>query len=271
MGGTWLLNRYPGCACDVPAHLYSLSFEPNPDWSEAYAGAEEIHASRLALVALFALVPATVSSESEIQRLCKAYIKRVYEKYNLAPHTRLNTRLTRAEWTPSLQRWRVTLESGEILQPRFLFGCAGILHHPKTPAVPGKDKFKGRMFHSAEWDRATDFSAKKVVVVGSGASAVQFVPIIAEPGRWSSTHTFGDLVGVSQCSESPELHTVFVRRLLLKTSPKCAVCLSLSLSLSLPLEFHSTSIANKGGRTATIPHARSRRGGLLCSSARPTG
>ena len=155
VGGTWLLNRYPGCACDVPAHLYSYSFEPNPDWSEAYAAAEEIH----------------------------AYIKRVYEKYDLAPRTRLRTRLKRAMWVPQLRRWRVALESGEVLQPRFLFSCVGALHYPQIPDVPGKESFKGTMFHSAEWDHATDFSGKKVVVVGSGASAVQFVPEVAEQAQ----------------------------------------------------------------------------------------
>ncbi|CAE7210985.1 unnamed protein product [Symbiodinium necroappetens] len=152
VGGTWLLNRYPGCACDVPAHLYSYSFEPNPDWSEAYAGSEEIH----------------------------AYIKRVYEKYDLAPHTRLCTRLKKAEWMPQRQRWRVMLESDEVLEPRFLFSCVGALHYPQVPDVPGMERFRGKMFHSAEWDHGVDFTGKRVVVVGSGASAVQFVPVVAE-------------------------------------------------------------------------------------------
>jgi cation diffusion facilitator CzcD-associated flavoprotein CzcO len=151
IGGTWWDNRYPGCACDIPSHLYSFSFAPSSEWTRMYPGQQEIH----------------------------AYLKRCVERYGLAPYLRLNTRFREAVWDQSEGVWNATAGDGMRIRARVLVSGMGALHVPRYPDLKGFDRFKGPAFHSATWDHSVDLSEKNVAVVGTGASAIQFVPQIA--------------------------------------------------------------------------------------------
>ena len=152
IGGTWFLNRYPGCACDVPSHLYSFSFDQNPGWSRAYSPAPEIW----------------------------RYQKATAEKHGITPFIRCNAEVARAEYDEAAQLWRLTLASGEAVSARALVAGAGILHVPFYPQIEGAASFAGKTMHTAKWDDAYDLSGKRVAVIGTGASAIQLVPAIAE-------------------------------------------------------------------------------------------
>jgi cation diffusion facilitator CzcD-associated flavoprotein CzcO len=151
IGGTWYVNQYPGCACDIPSHLYSFSFERNPDWSRMYSGRDEI----------------------------QRYLKACSEKYGLAPYIRLNTRMRKAAWDEAAALWRVTLADGTTLRALVLVSAVGALHIPRYPDIPGMEKFAGPTFHSTWWDESVPLEGKRVAVIGTGASAIQFVPEIA--------------------------------------------------------------------------------------------
>jgi cation diffusion facilitator CzcD-associated flavoprotein CzcO len=152
IGGTWFLNRYPGCACDVPSHLYSFSFDQNPGWSRAYSPAPEIW----------------------------RYQKATAEKHGIMPFVRCNAEVARAEYDEAAQLWHLTLKSGEAVAARALVAGAGILHVPAYPKIKGAESFTGKTMHTAKWDDAYDLSAKRVAVIGTGASAIQLVPAIAD-------------------------------------------------------------------------------------------
>jgi cation diffusion facilitator CzcD-associated flavoprotein CzcO len=149
VGGTWRDNSYPGCACDVPSHLYSFSFAPNPDWSSTYSGQAEIW----------------------------AYIRKVARDRGLVPQIRFNCNLEAASWDGAAGCWRLQTSQGPITA-RVLVTASGALSDPAIPALPGLDRFRGRAFHSATWDHDYDLTGKRVAVVGTGASAVQFIPEI---------------------------------------------------------------------------------------------
>ncbi|MGN7125981.1 flavin-containing monooxygenase [Methylorubrum thiocyanatum] len=149
IGGTWRANTYPGAACDVPSQLYSLSFAPKSDWSRLFAPQAEI----------------------------KSYLEGLVAGHGLAPFLRLETRVERAVFDAAAGLWRVETDKGR-LSARVLVGAMGALHHPSVPRIPGLDGFSGTAFHSAAWDHACDLRAKRVGVIGTGASAVQFVPEI---------------------------------------------------------------------------------------------
>jgi cation diffusion facilitator CzcD-associated flavoprotein CzcO len=149
VGGTWHFNTYPGCACDVPSHLYSFSFEPNPHWTQTYSPQQEID----------------------------AYLKRTATKYGIRPHVRLNTEVTDAAWDDDAQRWTVETSDG-VYAGRVLVAGQGGLAEPSIPDLPGLDEFEGHTFHSARWDHDFDLRGKRVAAVGTGASAIQFVPSI---------------------------------------------------------------------------------------------
>ena len=150
VGGTWWFNTYPGCGCDVPSHLYSFSFAPNPDWTRTY------------------------SRQPEIER----YLARVAEDFDLGRSVRLGTTVTGARWDDDAQRWSVETDRGE-LSARVLVSAAGALSDPKNPEIEGLERFRGATFHSAQWDHDYDLEGKRVAVIGTGASAIQFVPAIA--------------------------------------------------------------------------------------------
>ncbi|WP_342611811.1 alpha/beta hydrolase fold domain-containing protein [Burkholderia ambifaria] len=151
VGGVWRDNRYPGAACDVPSHLYSFSFEPNPDWSRVFAPQPEIH----------------------------AYLQHCARKYGLARHLRFGAEVERAQYDEARALWHVTLADGTTLSAAVLVSGTGQLSRPAMPDLPGIDTFRGRAFHSAHWDRDYPLAGKRVAVVGTGASAIQFVPAIA--------------------------------------------------------------------------------------------
>jgi cation diffusion facilitator CzcD-associated flavoprotein CzcO len=149
IGGTWRDNSYPGCACDVPSHLYSYSFAPNPGWSRSFSTQPEIW----------------------------AYLGACAERFGILPHLRLGHELRRASWDDERQHWRVET-SGGTWTAAFLVAATGPLSEPRVPALPGLDRFEGAVFHSARWDHDHDLTGRQVAVVGTGASAVQVVPAI---------------------------------------------------------------------------------------------
>lgn len=151
VGGTWRENTYPGCACDVQSHVYSFSFEPNPGWSRMFP----------------------------LQSELLEYLRRCADKYRLRPHLRMRTEFRGAEYDDDTGWWRLAVGDGEVLTCRALVLGMGPLHKPHIPEIPGLDRFEGPVFHSARWDHGTDLAGKRVAVVGTGASAVQFVPQIA--------------------------------------------------------------------------------------------
>ncbi len=150
VGGTWRENTYPGCACDIPSALYSFSFAPNPGWTRFFAG------------------------QAEIQR----YTRRVADDEGLRPHIRFGRGLRSAHWDEDERRWRLVTEDGGEVSARFLVACAGPWHEALIPPLPGLEGFGGRVFHSSRWDHDHDLAGRRVAVIGTGASAVQFVPEI---------------------------------------------------------------------------------------------
>jgi cation diffusion facilitator CzcD-associated flavoprotein CzcO len=151
VGGTWRDNTYPGCACDVESHLYSFSFAPNPNWSRMYAPQAEIY----------------------------AYLKHVATQYDLLRHIRFRANLKGARYDDARKLWVVTAEDGRVFESQFLVSGMGGLSNPAIPQIEGMDSFEGASFHSATWDHGYDLNDKRVAVIGSGASAIQFVPQIA--------------------------------------------------------------------------------------------
>jgi len=150
IGGTWRDNSYPGCACDIPSHLYSFSFEPKPDWKHLFSYQPEIW----------------------------DYLKGVTEKYGLRRYIVFNSLVDRAYWDDDENRWHVFTTDGREYVAQFLISGAGALHIPSLPEIEGRDEFRGPAFHSAQWDHTVDLTGKKVAVIGTGASAIQIVPEI---------------------------------------------------------------------------------------------
>ncbi|HEX6460213.1 MAG TPA: NAD(P)/FAD-dependent oxidoreductase [Thermoleophilaceae bacterium] len=149
VGGTWRDNTYPGCACDVPSHLYSFSFEPNPNWSRTFSPQPEIW----------------------------DYLRHCTKKYGIEPHIRFNHMVTEAAWDDEAEVWRVETEQGSLTAD-FLIAGVGPLSDPRLPDIPGIESFEGRMFHTARWDHDYDLRGKRVAVIGTGASSIQVVPKI---------------------------------------------------------------------------------------------
>ena len=150
VGGTWRDNTYPGCACDVPSHLYSYSFEQNPDWSNSYSGSHEIY----------------------------QYIRRCAAKYGLHPHLRFGTGIRESAFDERSGIWTLTTEAGETLTARAVISAVGGLVDPSWPTIAGLDEYRGAIFHTARWDHSADLKGKRVAVIGTGASAIQVIPSI---------------------------------------------------------------------------------------------
>ncbi|HEX7096169.1 MAG TPA: NAD(P)/FAD-dependent oxidoreductase [Acidimicrobiales bacterium] len=150
VGGTWRHNTYPGCACDVQSHLYSFSFAPKVDWTRAYATQPEI----------------------------LQYFEQFAVDFGLMPHIRLHTTVHGARWDDDRARWRITTSNGEI-ESWVLVGAVGMFGDLSWPDIPGLDSFGGTLFHSARWNHDHDLTGERVAVIGTAASAVQFVPVIA--------------------------------------------------------------------------------------------
>lgn len=152
IGGTWRDNTYPGCACDVPSHLYSIASEPNPEWNFKF------------------------SKQPEILN----YLKNVVAKNDLAQHIRFNSDIVEIKFIESDGLWQVTDRAGKQTTVKFIISATGPLNRPVIPNFEGLDSFKGKKFHSSEWDNTCDLKGKRVAVIGTGASAIQIVPTIAE-------------------------------------------------------------------------------------------
>jgi cation diffusion facilitator CzcD-associated flavoprotein CzcO len=150
VGGTWQANTYPGCACDVPSHLYSFSFARNPDWSDTFSGQPEIW----------------------------DYLRRCVDRFGIRPHLRLGHTVHAAAWDEAAQRWRIETSQGAFTA-RVLISATGPLSEPSIPDIRGLDSFQGTVFHSARWPVGHDLTGRRVAVVGTGASAIQFIPEIA--------------------------------------------------------------------------------------------
>jgi len=150
VGGTWRDNVYPGVCCDVPSHLYSFSFAPNPDWSRLYSPGWEI----------------------------QEYCERTAKEFGLEPHLRLGAEVQRVEWQGD--EWRIGFADGSEARADFVVSGLGALHRPSIPKIPGTERFRGSSFHSAQWPSDFSASGKRVAVVGSAASAIQIVPAIAD-------------------------------------------------------------------------------------------
>jgi len=151
VGGTWRDNTYPGAACDVPSHAYSLSFEQSPDWSRRFAESGEIH----------------------------DYLRSITDKWKLREHTRFDTEIVDASFDENKGSWTLTTGDNETFTARVVVSCAGGLVDPATPDIKGLQSFTGELFHTARWKHDYDLSGRRVAVIGTGASAVQVVPNIA--------------------------------------------------------------------------------------------
>jgi cation diffusion facilitator CzcD-associated flavoprotein CzcO len=149
LGGTWRDNTYPGCACDVPSALYSYSFAQKPDWTRAFAGQAEI----------------------------LDYVRDTAERYDIPASIRFNQAVERAQWRENQNLWEVQT-GDQLYRARTVVACSGYLHEPIIPAIPGLENFAGKLFHSSRWDHDHDLTGERVAVVGTGASAIQFVPEI---------------------------------------------------------------------------------------------
>jgi cation diffusion facilitator CzcD-associated flavoprotein CzcO len=149
LGGTWRDNSYPGCACDVPSHLYSFSFAPNPKWSHIFARQGEI----------------------------LEYLRECATRFNVLHHIRYGHDVTGAEWDDEAGRWRLTTAASDVTA-RVIVAAAGPLSQPSIPKLPGLEQFAGTTFHSARWNHDHDLRGKRVAVIGTGASAIQFIPEI---------------------------------------------------------------------------------------------
>jgi cation diffusion facilitator CzcD-associated flavoprotein CzcO len=147
LGGTWWANTYPGCACDVPAHLYSYSFQLNPNWSRMFAPQPEI----------------------------LEYLRRTARERGIEGHLRFRTEVQGARWDENAQLWHVETSRGS-LSAEVLVAAAGGLVEPKYPDLPGLADFQGACFHSARWDHDHDLRGERVGVIGTGASSAQFIP-----------------------------------------------------------------------------------------------
>lgn len=150
VGGVWRDNVYPGAACDVPSHLYSFSFEPNPHWSRSFGGQAEIH----------------------------DYLQHCADKHRLWEKIRFNAEIEALVFDENASLWTLHIAGGDRVRARAVVLAVGALNIPAYPGIAGLDKFEGKVMHTAEWDADYDLNGKRVGVIGTGASAIQVVPSI---------------------------------------------------------------------------------------------
>jgi cation diffusion facilitator CzcD-associated flavoprotein CzcO len=150
VGGTWWANTYPGCQCDIPSHLYSFSFAPNPDWTRTYPKQPEL----------------------------RDYLRATAQRFGVYERIRFNTKVTGATWDEAATRWTLETGDGATYTADLLVAAPGPLSEPSIPDLPGLEDFAGTVFHTATWNHDHDLSGRKVAFVGTGASAIQAVPEI---------------------------------------------------------------------------------------------
>ncbi|EXM21472.1 hypothetical protein RAB80_010040 [Fusarium oxysporum f. sp. vasinfectum] len=163
IGGTWYENRYPGCACDVPAHIYTYSFEPNTEWSCYYANSAEIY----------------------------DYFLRFAKKYDLEKYAQLRTTVISATWDENEGKWAVKLSQDGKERMDYcevLMNGSGVVNKAKWPDVPGLASYNGTIAHSATWDPTISWEGKRVALIGTGSSSVQMLPQLAKGSK--SLHVF---------------------------------------------------------------------------------
>src|SRR5436305_1742021 len=151
-GGTWRANTYPGAACDIPSHLYSFSFAPNPDWTSRFPEQREI----------------------------LDYIERVVDETGVRPNLRPGADVTNARFDAAARRWQLSTANGEDVEATHLVAACGQLSNPQIPSFEGLEEFRGASWHSAEWNHDVDLAGKRVAVIGTGASSIQIVPELAK-------------------------------------------------------------------------------------------
>ncbi|KAK5400865.1 hypothetical protein LTR06_011176 [Exophiala xenobiotica] len=163
LGGTWLENRYPGCQCDIPAHNYAYTFEPNPKWPNYYATSEQIH----------------------------AYMKTTAAKYDAEKYIKYRHSVVEARWAEEPGKWKLKVRntSGDVIDDEcdVFINAAGVLNNWKWPSIEGLHDFEGKLLHSAHWDAEYDFTDKQVGVIGVGSSGIQIVPKLASVARSLTT------------------------------------------------------------------------------------
>ena len=152
IGGTWHVNKYPGCACDVYSPLYQSYYYMNPDWSTYVCSSNEI----------------------------RDYLKKLVHHFGLESYISTNTQVKSANWNEDTNTWWIETEHGENIRANVLISGCGILRHPYIPKFKGLQNFTGKMFHSSEWDESYDYTGKNVALIGSGATAVQIAPAIID-------------------------------------------------------------------------------------------
>ncbi|GME30535.1 hypothetical protein BKA56DRAFT_556052 [Neofusicoccum parvum] len=152
LGGTWYENRYPGCACDVPSHIYQYSFAPNPYWTQYYATSKEI----------------------------QNYLKSVCKRFSLEKYIEYNSKVVGTTWQEKQGTWKVEVEGKATAESEILINAGGILNNFRMPDIAGLSDFDGRLLHTAAWDDSVDLSGKRVAIIGAGASAVQVLPSIQQ-------------------------------------------------------------------------------------------
>lgn len=150
IGGTWALNDYPGLFCDVPSEMYSLGYAPNPNWSRTYAPQAEI----------------------------REYLDNVAHQFDIVGQIQLNTEVIEATWNSDSNRWLISTRDGRQYSAKVFVSATGFIGEAKMPSFPGQETFKGTLFHSGKWNHDYDLTGKRVAVIGSGASAIQFLPAI---------------------------------------------------------------------------------------------
>lgn len=151
VGGTWFWNQYPGAECDVQSHLYSFAFEPKNDWSQPFAGQEEI----------------------------LAYLNHVTDKYDVRKRIQYNTAVESLTWNEDKARWTITTNNGEVIKAQIVISAIGMFNNLVWPSIAGIEDFKGPYWHSARWDKSQNLAGKRVGVIGIAASAIQFTPELA--------------------------------------------------------------------------------------------
>ena len=155
VGGTWRINTYPGLACDVKSHLYSYSFDLNPNWSRMWSGQAEI----------------------------LAYFEACAQRHELDPHLRLNTEITSATWHPDTQSWSLATATGELHTFDVVVSAIGIFTQPVLPTLVEEEPFTGILMHTARWDHKVDLHDARVAVLGTGSTASQLIPEVAKVAK----------------------------------------------------------------------------------------
>eukprot|EP00111_Clytia_hemisphaerica_P012422 TCONS_00036459-protein len=152
LGGTWWDNKYPGCACDIPSHFYSLSFKLNAFWTKMYSSGDEI----------------------------QDYLEDTADYYGIREHVKFGCKVETCEFNRETQKWSVKTSTGQEFECNYLISGMGALHAPKFPSLKGMEEFQGEHFHTAQWKDDFDWSGKRVGIIGTGSSSIQAVPKLAE-------------------------------------------------------------------------------------------